>query len=216
MTVDKLLSDFIDAWNAGRRPRVREYLARVPPGPDRDELAHLIGFWLETAPAPALDETARAEIRAEPAVASVLNAAGADAGLWPRLVPRLRAKAGLTIAELAARVVDRFGLGRGNQERAADYLQRMERGELEPARVSRRLLDALGDLLGTSGATLADAGGIGQAWRPASAGGTLFRGDADSGDWVAGDIDALSRAAMAPAPADLDELDRLFVGGAEG
>jgi hypothetical protein len=213
--VDKLLSDFIDAWNAGRRPRLREYLARAPEGPARDELADLIGFWLETAPAPALDESARAEIRAEPAVARVLGAADTDAGLWPRLIPSLRAKAGLTIGELAGRIVEHFGLERGNQERAADYLQRMERGELEPARVSRRLLDALGDLLGASGGTLSDAGALGPSWRPAAAGGTLFRADADSGDWVAQDIEALSRAAMAPAPAELDELDQLFVGGAD-
>jgi transcriptional regulator with XRE-family HTH domain len=212
-TVDALLSDFIDAWNAGRRPRVRDYLARAPEGPLRDELADLIGFWLETAPAPALDEAARARVRAEPAVSQVLGAAGADAGLWPRLVPGLRAKAGLTIGEVAARIVERFGLGRGDEERAVDYLERMERGELEPARVSRRLLDALADLLGASAATLTDAGALGQSWRPAAAGGTLFRADADAGDWVAADIEALSRAAMAPAPRELDELDRLFVGG---
>ncbi len=26
---DRVLSEFIDAWNAGRRPRVRDYLARL-------------------------------------------------------------------------------------------------------------------------------------------------------------------------------------------
>ena len=30
---DRVLSEFIDAWNAGRRPRVRDYLARLPDGP---------------------------------------------------------------------------------------------------------------------------------------------------------------------------------------
>ena len=89
----------------------------------------------------------------------------------------------------------------------------MERGDLEAARVSRRLLDALGELLGASGRTLADAGRVGGAMRPAAAGGTLFRAGEETADWVARDIEALSRAAMTPAPPEMDEVDRLFTGG---
>ena len=59
-TNDQVLSDFIDAWNAGRRPRVREYLARLPDGPERDELADQITTWLEVAPTPAYDDETRA------------------------------------------------------------------------------------------------------------------------------------------------------------
>ena len=33
------------------------------------------------------------------------------------------------------------------------------------------------------------------------------------GEWVAQDIEALSQAAMSTAPPELDELDRLFIGG---
>ena len=44
----------------------------------------------EAAPAPPIVATARAEIRAEPAVAQILAAADADSGLWPRLIPGLR------------------------------------------------------------------------------------------------------------------------------
>jgi transcriptional regulator with XRE-family HTH domain len=213
-SIDQLLSDFIDAWNAGRRPSVRDYLARAPEGSERDELAELIGVWLETAPAPVLDEATRADVRREAAVQRVFAAVGDDAGLWPQLVPRLRARAGLSIADVAERIVARFRLGDGHRERAADYLERMERGELEPTRVSRRLLDALGDLLGASGATLAEAATLGTGLRPAASGGTLFRADPGTGDWVAEDLEILSRAALTPA-APLDELDRLFTGGAD-
>jgi hypothetical protein len=75
------------------------------------------------------------------------------------------------------------------------------------------LLDALGDLLGASARTLADAGRIGGAMRSAAAGGTLFRAGDEAAEWVATDIELLSRAAMTPAPPPMDELDRLFVGG---
>lgn len=216
-TTDRVLSDFIDDWNAGRRPRVREYLARVPEGRQREELAEQLTTWLEVAPVPGYSEATRAEIRADPRVQHVLSAVGEDAGLWPEVVPRLRERAGLSVGDVAARVVARFGLGSGAEARTADYLERLERGELEPSRVSRRLLDALGEMLRASPGTLRDAATFGSGMRPAAAGGTLFRAsDNDAGRWIAEDIDVLSRTAMAPAPAPLDEVDRLFVGGPDG
>jgi transcriptional regulator with XRE-family HTH domain len=209
--IDQVLSDFIDAWNSGRRPRVLDYLAQVPEGPERDRLADEITMWLEVAPTPAYDERTRAEIRAEPSVRRVFDAVGEHAGLWPDLLPRLRERAGLSLRDLAARLVERFALD--DADRAAAYLGRLERGEFEPARVSRRLLDALGEALGASGGTLRDAATFGSGLRPATAGGTLFRADEEADEQVARDIAALSRAAMTPAPAPLDELDRLFMGG---
>jgi hypothetical protein len=208
---DQVLGEFIDAWNAGRRPRVLEYLRRVPEGAARDELAGQISAWLDVAPAPDLDPAARARIRAEPAVARALAAAGTHAGLWPELLPRLRTRAGMSVGQVALALVERFGLSAGEKERAVGYVQRLEGGELEPARVSRRLLDALGDLIGASGRTLADAGMLGAPARPAGA--ALFRAGADAGDGIAKDLDVLGEAAMTPAPPPMDELDRLFAGG---
>lgn len=202
---DQVLSDFIDAWNAGQRPRVREYLSRVDDGEDRDELAEAISVWLATAPPAALSDDARAAVRAEPIVQRVLG----DEGAWASLLPQLRSRAGLSLRDVASRLAERFSVG--DEARAAAYLEQMERGELAPDRVSRRLLDALGGLLGVSGASLRDLGG--GTLRPAAAGGTLFRAGEDRAEWVAQDIDALSRAAMTPAPAPMDELDRLFLGG---
>jgi transcriptional regulator with XRE-family HTH domain len=213
---EQVLSEFVDAWNAGRRPRAREYLARVPEGPERDQLADEIMTWLELAPTPAYDAATRAQIRAEPIVQRVLRAADEQAGLWPDVIPRLRERAGLSLRELALRVVERFGLGGGAVARAEEYLGRMERGELAPARVSLRLLDALGETLGASGRTLGEAAQLGGGFRPAAAGGTLFRSDADADDQVVLDIEALSRAALQPAPPPMDELDRLFTGGPDG
>ena len=212
-TTDQVLSEFIDAWNAGRRPRVREYLERVPAGSGRDALAEQITTWLAVAPAPALDDEAREGIRRERVVAEVLAAGGSDAGLWPSVVPGLRERAGLSVREVAARIVERLGLRPGDADRTAEYLERLERGELEARRVSRRLLDALGSVLGAAGVTLADAGRFGAALRPAPGGAPLFRAQDAADRQVAEDIAALSRAAFAPAPEAMDEVDRLFLGG---
>jgi hypothetical protein len=107
--------------------------------------------------------------------------------------------------------------------RAASYLARVERDELDSARLSRRLLDALAAILGADRDLLAPLGlPVPTAAAPAQA---FFRSAATPGEWVEDDIDALSRAALAPAPASptpsaagapsppADELDRLFLGG---
>src|SRR4051812_30662903 len=107
----QLLSEFIDDWNAGRRPDVRVYLQRLPAGAPRDELAEQLGQWLQMAPTPPYDERARAAIRAAPVVQRVLAAASADAGLWPAVLPALRERSRLSPAQVASRLAERFGLG---------------------------------------------------------------------------------------------------------
>lgn len=194
-TRDQVLSEFIDAWNRGERPRVREYLARLPDGPERDELADQITAWLEIAPTPDYDEQTREQIRSEPIVA------GALAGP----LPALRARAELSIADLSARLIERLSLNRADTSRAADYLERLERGDLDASRLSRRLLDALGAIFGVPGRALAES------VRPAPAG-AIFRADTDAAERVRDDIELLSQAARTPAP-PMDDLDRLFTGG---
>src|ERR1700704_4548127 len=98
-TIDRVLSEFVDDWNAGRRPQVDAYLERVPEA-DRAELAGQLATWLEIAPTPAYDAPARAAIAAEPAVREAIGAMGSEAGLWPVLLPRLRSRASLSLGDL--------------------------------------------------------------------------------------------------------------------
>jgi transcriptional regulator with XRE-family HTH domain len=212
-TTEQVLSDFVDAWNAGRRPRMRDYLARVPDGAQRDDLAEQISSWLDVAPTPDYDAATRAEIRAEPAVQQIFEAVGEDAGLWPQLVPRLRERRGWSIAQLAERLVARFDLPRGDEGRTAAYIAQLERGQLEPSRLSRRLVNALGELLGASPGTLVDVSGLHAMLRAPAMGSALMRADEQPEAEFLQDIELLSRAAMRPAPAPLDEVDRLFFGG---
>jgi hypothetical protein len=193
--IDKVLSEFIDAWNAGKRPRVDDYLERAAPA-DRDELAERLGDWLLVAPGPDYSAKALADIRAE--------LAGLPE-LWPEVLPTLRERAGLRVRDLAARITAAFGL-QGEEERTSAYLERMERGELDASQISRRLLEALGRALG---ADLIRGAGL----RPAARGQALYRAERDAGASFEEELEALSQAAMAPAPPPMDELDRLFTGG---
>jgi transcriptional regulator with XRE-family HTH domain len=202
--LDQVLSDFIDAWNAGERPRVDDYLARAAPG-DRDALVERLEDWLLVAPSPEYSEQTLMEIRAEPALTGALSEIAAEPELWPEALPRLRERAGLRLRDLAARVTSAFGLS-GQEERAEEYLGRMESGELDASRVSRRLLETLGDALG---ANLIGGGGLSTA----APGQALFRAEPDAAASFEVDLEVLSKAALSPAPPPMDELDRLFVGG---
>jgi hypothetical protein len=64
-----------------------------------------------------------------------------------RTLTELREDAGLSSTQLARRIVGHFGMAPGYEPRAQEYLMRLEAGELDPARVSPRLVEALGDLL---------------------------------------------------------------------
>lgn len=209
---DQLLSDFIDDWNAGRRPRVRAYLARLPDDASRDELAERIDQWLQIAPTPDY-AAARDAIRVHPAIEPLLAPGQANGG-WATALPRLRQRSSLSFAALAAGLVDRLDLQPDDAPRAADYLERLESGRLDPARLSRRLLDTLGALLNVSADWLADLTGPGP--RPGAPAGVLLRSDRTAEHDPRGDIELLSRAALTPAPTPTGELDRLFTGGRDG
>jgi hypothetical protein len=203
-TVDEILGEFIDAWKAGGRPDPDAYLERVAAG-DRDELAAGIAAWLGIAPTPDYPPPARAAISAEPAMRAALRAAEALRPPLPESLPVLRERAGLGIRDVAARLAERFRLD--DRDRTVAYLEELERGELDAGRLSHRLVDALSEMLGAVRIALPSPPA------PAAPSQAFFRADEEAEDWIVQDIDALSRAALAAAPAPMDELDRLFLGG---
>lgn len=208
-SIEQLIGEFIDAWNAGRRPDVDSYLARAPDA-ERDELAAQLETWLRIAPTPDHDPATRAAISEEPALRAALEAAAAIRSPLSVRLPTLRERAGLAVRDVARRLVAIFGLD--DEQRAAEYLEQIERDELDSSRLSRRVLDALAAILGADRDQLAPG-------PPAFAAGQAFyRAEEDADRWIAQDIDALSQAALAPAPpsSPMDELDRLFLGGPDG
>jgi hypothetical protein len=64
-----------------------------------------------------------------------------------RPLTELREAAGLSSVQLARAIVQRFGMAPGYEPRAHEHLLRLEAGELDVARVSPRLVEALEALL---------------------------------------------------------------------
>ena len=138
---------------------------------------------------------------------AALRAAEALRPPLPESLPVLRERAGLGIRDVAARLAERFGLA--DRDRTVAYLEQLESGELDAGRLSHRLVDALSEMLGAVRIALPPPPA------PAAPSQAFFRADEEAEDWIVQDIDALSRAALASAPAPMDELDRLFLGGPE-
>jgi hypothetical protein len=81
---------------------------------------------------------------------------------------------------------------------------------LEPTRVSRRVFEALGRVLGLAGSELeraADTGG----WTPAAA--PVFRARKDAASAAARHLEVLADALATPGGEARDEVDELFLGG---
>ncbi|MDQ4049242.1 MAG: hypothetical protein M3131_07665 [Actinomycetota bacterium] len=210
---DQILSEFIDAWNAGERPDVDDYLARTP-ADEQGELADQLVTFLSVAPTPAYSDEALAAIRAEPIVAEVLAAPAERGGLLPRLLTTLRERFDVTTPQLAGELVRELGLPGDRASKTASYLERLEHGELEPARVSRRIFDALGRVFGVSRAELEGAGDLsGWAPRPAMAAGPVFRAEDDAAEAITPHLELLADALATPGSAERDEVDDLFLGG---
>jgi hypothetical protein len=207
VSIDRALSEFIDDWNAGRRPQVDACLERVAE-PDRAELAYQLMTWLEIAPTPAYGEAARKAIAAEPVVQEAIAAMSSESGLWPALLPRLRSRATLSLGELAAAVVRALGLGGDAEPKTENYLGELEAGRLDPGRVSRRVLDGLARALRVDVSVLEESGG--GTFRPAP----VFRAATAPRADTAHNLEVLADMLSAPTPTgDWDEVDQLFRGG---
>ena len=207
VSIDRVLSEFIDDWNAGRRPQVDAYLERVADR-ERAELADRLMTWLEVAPTPSFDDDTRDAIRSEPVARAAVDAMASEAGLWPELLPRLRERASLSVRELAGKLVAAIGLGPGSEDKTSDYLEQLEKGSLDPARISRTVIEKLAGILRVDSSLLDQAGG--PAFRPAP----MFRASKPASAGTMRNMEVFADMLTAEAPEeDWDEVDQLFQGG---
>jgi hypothetical protein len=195
MTADRILSEFIDAWRTGDRPDAGEYVDRAPPQ-DRPQLAAAIDTFMALAPEPDYDDQAWAALSADPMIERI----AVDA--WSALLPRLRARHGLSLDGLATTLAERLGVP---VPKTRAYLDDLEHDRLIPQRLSRRLLDALGAALGAPAAWLERAGA-----GPAAPAGALYR-RAQPGA-TEQRLEVIADAMLADA-GEWDEVDELFQGG---
>lgn len=209
-----VFSEFVDAWNTGRRPDVDDYIARVP-ADEREALSEELATFLTFAPTPSYSDEALEAIRAE--IADTTGVAE-ERTLFGVLLARLRERSGWSSADVADELLAELGVDRQRAPKAVGYLTRLETGSLEPTRVSRRVFVALGRVFGVSGAELEAAAdrsgwsaapGIAASRTPAP----VFRADEDAADRASRHLEVLADALAAPGTNGRDEVDDLFLGG---
>jgi hypothetical protein len=210
---DRILSEFIDAWNAGERPDVDDYLARVPED-ERGRLADDLIAFLSFAPTPEYSEAAMEAIRAEPWLAAARERADERGGVLAALLSGFRTRFGMSTADVASDLVVKLGLSKQQEPKTAAYLERLEHGELEPSRVSWRVFDALASILRLRRDELEGAGDV-TSWHSlrAPAAAPVFRAERAAARDVAEDLDVLADALASPGGEERDEVDDLFLGG---
>ena len=209
--VDDLLQQFIERYESGDPVRPGDVLAQVE-GTERRELETLLDAYLERAPRRQFSAEAFAASPARPLVDDLAQSLEGIAGTWPVVLPRLRTRARLRRSELVTRLAAALGVS-DREAKVAGYYHAMEQGELDPAGVSDRVLDALARLTGTTAKALRDAATVLQPGAgPAAAGAPTFARTATP------EPEHLASLAAPPteSPAersDSDLVDELFTGG---
>jgi hypothetical protein len=203
---DRILSEFIDAWNAGRRPTVDDHLARVPEE-DREGLLEDIHGFLNWAPTPDYSTETLAAIRAEPEVAHALATHRREPVSWPTLLAQRRKALGLSFADLARKLVKPLGVSPQSETKLSAYLERTEHGELDPSRFHARLTTALTSVLEASREMTG-----GGASAPAGAPAPAFRAEPRAIEQSRKHLELMADMAATPSEQDWDEVDDLFLG----
>jgi hypothetical protein len=200
-TGEQLFSDFRAEFESGARPNVADFLAEADDA-DRRALEARIDLYLEDeAPLRSFDEAEFAAAQETPVMKQA--AALFEQAAQTNLVAA-RERAGLTLDELAAAVLESAGLGadKAEQAKAADYLGQLEQGTLP--RLTGRVRDAVRSVLGTDPASSFARPEYGFAFR-------LSARDDVASDESIERAELLLDAMSTPSPRGWDEVDELFL-----
>jgi hypothetical protein len=207
--IDRLLAEYIAEHRAGGEADPNAYLARASPE-DRVELAALIDAVLARSPRRVVDPDAFRGSPSEQTVDELERSLDGVSGLWPALLPHLRARAGLKRNDLVNRLAALLDQTH-KAPKVASYYHQMEQGLLPSAGVSDRVVQGLGQILGQPAEALRQAGrALGERASGAAEPPTAFARSAISDEPIA---DASTSATGATAAPDWDEVDELFRGG---
>jgi hypothetical protein len=204
--VDHLLLEYKEA-HAGGAGDPRPFLERTS-AHDRPLLSALIDAYLAEAPRREFSPPEFRESGAAPVAEAVQRSLAGSAGLWPAMLPRLRAQARVKRADLVRELAARLG-AESKQEKVAAYYHQMEQGLLPAAGVSDTVLEALGRIVGVGAESLRKAGAMPAPGPPRMDDAAVFARTARA----APDVESGTPAASQPPNGDeWDEVDRLFRG----
>jgi hypothetical protein len=155
--VARLLAEYVAEHQAGGEADPLFFLDRLDSEEERVLLAGEIDRYLVAAPRRAFDAGRFAGSTAAQTVDALERALAGQAGLWPAVLPRLRARAGIKRAVLVERLANALGVA-DRTEKVAAYYHAMEQGLLDSRGVSDKVLSALAAIVGETAQSLRDSG----------------------------------------------------------
>jgi hypothetical protein len=204
--IDRLLNEFVEAWNAGERPEVDDFVDRAPEA-ERNELAGLIGAFLEIAPTPPYSPEQLDALRADPVVQVIARVAEGE----PSPLPRLRERAKLKRDQVVEALARILGFP-DKQKKIARYYHQLEIGAITSGQVSQRVVDALADILRVTPGDVERAGAFFHL-SPEPAAEMFLRRDEYGNEFLTDEnLEVAATRSVVPGE-DWDEIDRLFLGG---
>lgn len=205
--MEELLARYVVAFEGGGSPDAQELLRTA--GSERPQLeAALERYLRDDAPRRRWDAAAFARSPAATVAGGLDRSIGSGAGVWPSLLPRLRARAELRRADLVGHLAASLG-AEGQREKVGAYYHEMEQGLLPADGVSDLVLEALGSIVGESARRLREAGlSAAEASGSAAPAAAFARTGAPLTDSLREEPPL-----AAAAEARWDEVDRLFRGG---
>jgi hypothetical protein len=206
-----LLSAFAEAWEAGLRPDVEQFVTAAP-AEHQAELADALAPFLCQAPVPRYDDATLEELESSQPVREAERAFDGRAGAWPLLLPALRRQNRLTRWDVARRLADELGFAREHQ-RVHQHLHAMEYGTADPFGVSRTVLVALARILGTTVVHLVWAGRVPTLDGPTTGLAPSRRGLPDPPPFS--EVPSGYRRPDVRRPPQWSAVDRLFLGNDE-
>ncbi len=210
--VERLFTEYKEVHQSGGEADPRPYLARVS-GVDRELLAGLIDAYLARAPRRPFSPAEFGESRAATVAEDVHRSLAGAGGMWPALLPRLRARARVRRAELVAQLAARLG-AQAQQDKVGLYYHQMEQGLLPESGVSDTVLEALGKIVDSTADALRKAGQMPAPGPPRTDEGAVFARATYGEPAAEAPADTGELAARERPAEDWDEVDRLFRGGA--
>lgn len=153
--VQELFAEYVFAERSGDGDP-RPFLNRAETS-DRELLSEMIDSYLATAPGKPWDPSAFEGSPEQSLIEPLGRALNGISGTWPVLLPSLRERARIKRSDLVSKLAEKLGYPEQKQA-VGDYYHGMEYGTLESDGVNGRVLNALGEILGTSADALGRSG----------------------------------------------------------
>jgi hypothetical protein len=155
--VARQLAEYVAEHQAGGEADPLVFLDRLGSEEERVLLASEIDRYLVAAPRREFDAERFTDSTAAQTVDALERALAGQAGLWPAVLPRLRARAGIKRSALVERLANALDVA-DRSEKVGAYYHAMEQGLLDSRGVSDKVLSALAAIVGETTESLHDSG----------------------------------------------------------